>query len=438
MHDWRYGSNSRRLSDPHLGFRRRFHARRERALVNEHWLGIAGSPYRSQRSDPRSSLRQRYRREIARTVPDSHIMKSIRPEALTPGQVAREFRQRLDAGMQLLPAGSAKKNPLQLLSAGYTPKHKLSLFGAGFYLTHLRIDENFRFFVAYVVLPAKPKRAYPRIFYKDSSLVWRSATHYIRSENENWIGKGETKWTREGDDLVLASAEETTNLPFEMQYALDLASRAGGKPRRDTRATDLVLRRAPDDRIEPYNDFSGPRKRARANRKDLVNRGKPIAVFRTHGDPTSLQFVRGFEPDFDRGRIDETVSKSRIYGGTIRKFRILSQNRAIQYQFVAAPRHVWIIPPQTTAPDLTSYGVRTIDVETDEDLCVPGYEYHFIDPHEDPPKLFSQIPPGFAGPTSSVDPDRADASAWIEALPVIHEFRRAVLGADSRRQRTRR
>ena len=104
----------------------------------------------------------------------------------------------------------------------------------------------------------------------------------------------------------------------------------------------------------------------------------------------------------------------------------MSKNRQIQYQFVAAPRQVWILPPQALTTEISSYGVRTIDVDADDDLFVPGYEYHFIDETEEPPRLWSQIPRGFAGEASDVDPSRADASPWIEKLPVIQEFRRAI------------
>ena len=62
-----------------------------------------------------------------------------------------------------------------------------------------------------------------------------------------------------------------------------------------------------------------------------------------------------------------------------------------------------------------------------EDLSIPGYEYHFIDEAEDPPTLHRQIPEGFAGEASAVDPSRADASAWLEALPVVKAFREQVL-----------
>jgi hypothetical protein len=110
----------------------------------------------------------------------------------------------------------------------------------------------------------------------------------------------------------------------------------------------------------------------------------------------------------------------------VKKFRILSVNRKIQYQFIAAPHHVWIIPPQALTTELMSYGLRTVDVNAHEDLFVPGYEYHYIDETENPPCLHSQIPEGFAGAASDVDPSRADASPWLEKLPVIREFRRKV------------
>jgi hypothetical protein len=51
-----------------------------------------------------------------------------------------------------------------------------------------------------------------------------------------------------------------------------------------------------------------------------------------------------------------------------------------------------------------------------------------MDEEEDPPVLHSQIPAGFVGDPAPADPQRADASAWIEAMPVIREFRRRVLG----------
>jgi hypothetical protein len=356
---------------------------------------------------------------------ETALVTNVLPAERPPRAVEREFRGLLAAGFRLGCCGAAREDP-SLLLRGYVPKHVISLFDAVFYLTNLREDENFRFFVAYVRL-GRRRALYPRIFYKDSSLVWRSPSHYVRSESENWIGKGDLKPVVENGEVTLYAAEETTNLPFEVQQALDVASRRAPRVRRDLRAVPLVLRKAPDDRVEPYADFSGPRRRAMSNRRHLVNGGRPVATFARPGDPASLRFVPGYEPDFEGGVVETSASKSRLYGGDVRKFRILSANRRAQWQFVAGPRHVWIAPPQTLTTELSSYGVRTLDVNVDEDVCVPGFEYHFLDETESPPRHYSQIPAGFAGAQSDVDPSRADASPWLEKLPVIQAFRASVL-----------
>lgn len=356
----------------------------------------------------------------------TRIVKGILPEEKSPRQVAREFRERVGCELEIRPAGAARRDPARLLAAGYAPKHEVRLFDTTFLLTHLREDHNFRFFVAYVIPGSDAGAAYPRIFYKDSSLVWRSATHYIRSEAENWIGKGDLKLVRVDGEELECSAEETTNLPFELQAALDVLSRRGGRVVRDHRAIPLVLRKAPEHRLEPYADFAAPRRRARSDPRNRIHGEQPVAWFARSGDPTSLRFARGFEPDFARGVLEESRSMSNLYGGEIRKLRILSRNRRIQYQFVAGPRQAWIIPPQALTTELSSYGVRTLDVIADEELCVPGYEYHYLDTSEDPPQLHSQIPEAFVGAQSEVDPSRADASPWIERMPVIREFRRAL------------
>ena len=368
-------------------------------------------------------------------VLESRIVQSVLPSDATARGVARELRSLIDAGCELRPAGAAKADPLGLFSKGYTPRYKFSLFGTDFYLTSQREDENFRFFVAYVVNPAARggrRVVVPRIFYKDQSLIWRCATHFIRSERENWIGKGDLKRVTVDGVEMESTAEETTDLPYEVQRAMDVLSRRSGSPKRDYRAIPLILRRAPDDRFEPYDDFLAPRRRAAANPRNLVHGGKWVASFRRANAPSSLQFVPGFEPDFGRGVVDLSESKSRLYGGQIRRFRILSHNRKIQYLFVAAPELVWIIPPQTLTTELTSYGVRTIDVNVDDDLCVPGYEYHFVDESTQPPQLHSQIPESFAGEPSDLDPARVDASAWTDALPATQDFRRQVLGQPGR------
>ncbi|HXZ84909.1 MAG TPA: hypothetical protein VEI82_05420, partial [Myxococcota bacterium] len=116
----------------------------------------------------------------------------------------------------------------------------------------------------------------------------------------------------------------------------------------------------------------------------------------------------------------------RLYEGEVERYRILSRNRRVQYLFFAAPRLVWIGYPQPLTSELSRFGVRTVDVTVPDDLVVPGMEYHYLET-DDPPVWMSQIPPGFAGPLSPVDAWRADASRWLERLPVIAEFRRRVL-----------
>ena len=365
---------------------------------------------------------------------ESRIVSGVRPVG-SPREVARQFASLLDRGVRIRAAGTARSDPSRLLRA-YYPRHELRLFDTRYFLGDLRHDPTYegklRFFVAWVLPTPDSREIYPRIFSKDYSLIWRSPSHFIRSEHENWMGKGEVRSRVEGGYETTWSVEETTNLPYEIQPALDRLSHEHGRVPLDRRAVGLILRKAPDDRIEPYEDFVAPRRRARSDPRNLVHRGKPVAWFSRPNDPASLRFAAGFEPEFRRGVLDESRSASGLYGGAIRKFRILSRNRKIQYLFVAGPRHAWIIPPQTLTTEITSYGVRSIDVIADEDLCVPGYEYHFVDHSTRPPQLHSQIPEGFAGEPSTFDPARVDASAWTNRLPPIRRFRRLLLGRSGR------
>lgn len=358
------------------------------------------------------------------TIP-RRVEPSARPDPRTPARIRREFQKRLDDGARLHAAGTARRSPARLLDLGYAPKFRIALFDTVFYLSSIRQNPDLRFFIAWV---AHGRDVYARLFYKDVSLVWRSASHFVRSDRENWIGKGEVRTVYEGDDELTHSAEETTDLPLEMQTALEELSRRAKRVPADERALGLVLRRGPDSRIAPYRDFTEPRRRAQANPRNRIHRDRPICRFTRRNDPASLVFARGFEPDLRAGIVERAHSNSRLYGGALSRYRILSSNRRVQYLFFAGPHHIWIIPPQATTTELSSYGVRTIDVPHADDLCVPGYEYHFMDDFEDPPVLFTQIPPGFAGPPSELDPSRADTSKWLDQLPIVREFRRVVLG----------
>jgi hypothetical protein len=346
------------------------------------------------------------------------IVESPRPSRKAPDRVEAELRARAADGLPLRVAGSLSRSPRRLLSL-YPPRHRIELFDTVFYLADVRQNDYVRYFVAWV---AQGDAAWARIFYKDVSLVWRCASHLTRLGGDLWIGKGETTTIREDGEEFETSLETTTDLPLELQDGLEAVLRRADEIPEDLAALERVLRRRPDGHIEPYRDFVEPRRRARENPRNRVNRGRPVARFRRPGDPESLEFAKGYEPDFVGGRLETSHSRSRLYGGTLHRYRILSRNRRIQYLFMAGPRHAWIIPPQATTTELSSYGVRTVDVVADEDLFVPGYEYHFMDGDE----LHTQIPEGFAGPPSEVDPHRADASAWLDRLPVIREFRRRI------------
>jgi hypothetical protein len=355
--------------------------------------------------------------------------------AQSPRATARQFRRLLDGGVELRVEGRLRRQPRRLLSLGYTPKHAIELFDTTFFLTDSLQNYYLRFFVAYVV-QGRPleaaKAAHARIFYKDASLVWRSASHVGGTPDDLWIGKGDVEVVHEGDEEVTLSREATTDLPLELQAALEALNRLPRRVPTDDLALHRVLRHGGDDRVEAFRDFTEPRRRARSNPRNRVNRGRSVAWFARKNDPASLRFVPGYEPDFARGILEVGGFTSKIYGGAIERYRILSRNRSVQWMFYAGPRQVWIVPPQATTTQLSSYGVRTVDVEADEDLFIPGYEYHFEDDSEEPPVLYSQIPPGFAGPPCELDDARADASPWLDRTPLVREFRRKVLRAGRR------
>lgn len=365
-------------------------------------------------------------------ITTGHVVTSSRPAALTPAQVSRELRTLITDGAAVKAVGEARNDPRALLTRAYLPRFRLSLFDTRYYLSGVRQDPQIRFFVAHVVQARdgrRPSTIHPRIFYKDVSLVWRSASHLVRSEHDHWIGKGEVRSVFSQGHEYLVSAEETTNLPLEIQCALETLMLRCEKVITDTRAVALVLRRGAEHRIAPFKDFTGPRARARADRRNLINGGRRIARFIRRGDPGSLVFTRGFEPDFTAGFLERNRFTSRLYGGSVMRCRVLSRNAKVQYLFFAAPRHAWIGACQATTADITSYGVRSIDAWVDEELLMPGYEYHLTDEFGQVPDVTRQVPATFEGTPSVIDPNRVDTSAWLDRVPVIQAFRRALARA---------
>ena len=149
-------------------------------------------------------------------------------------RVRREFQRLLAEGVRIRAAGTARRDPDKLLRLGYLPRHAIRLFDTTYYVTELREDPTWlgtlRFFVAYVHPSADDPGLYPHIFSKDYSLVWRSPSHFIRSARENWMGKGDVRWVVENGEESLASFEETTNLPLEIQASLDSLTRRARPP----------------------------------------------------------------------------------------------------------------------------------------------------------------------------------------------------------------
>ncbi|MCP5044078.1 MAG: hypothetical protein GY944_23865, partial [bacterium] len=255
---------------------------------------------------------------------------------------------------------------------------------------------------------------------------WRTASHYSNSDGL-WVGKGDVEIRADGHYEIEDSMEQTTDLPLEMQSALESVLAFPRRFGRNETVLPLVLRRSSPGRIRPYDDFSQPRQRAAADPRNRINRGRKVARFARSGDPGSLCFAPGFEPDLESGVVEESCFKSRLYHGQVRRFRVLSQNHEIQYGFLAGPRHVWVVPPQATTTELSSYGVRTVDVAADDDLFIPGYEYHYEEEIDGTPQLYSQIPAGFAGGACEHDDAKADASPWLDQIPIIQAFRHKVL-----------
>ena len=346
------------------------------------------------------------------------VFSPVSADSASSSQIERAFRRSLAGGRKLVASGSATSDPSVLLSGGFTPKSKLSLFGTDIYLTRPRQNPDLRFFVAYVAPAQQPSKMFARIFYKDISLIWRCASHLFLDGDEMWIGKGDVRVDHRGGYAYTESVESTTDLPFELQTAIELLNRAKSV-RQEFAVLGKVLRPATRNRIRAYSDFTGPRTRAR-NQGRIIAKDKKVVHFKNLRDPSSLEVLPGYEPDWDDGLVETYSHPSRLYGGTVTRYRFMSMNREIQHLLFLAPKHAWMIPPQALNTDITSFAVRSTDVNFDEEAYVPGFEYHF----EEAGELHSQIPEGYVGALSEIDDSRADASAWLNQIPLLQELRK--------------
>lgn len=359
----------------------------------------------------------------------TQVVDDVSPASISTDRVEKEFLSLLRSSKMRV-AGNAKRDPMKQLIRHQLPRHRIDLFDTQFYLTNFRQIPELRFFIGYVVQPNQKSQrleVFPRILYKDLSLAWRSASHLSFSGDDIWVGKGDIRTQDDGEYEVIESDEATTDVPLEMQAALESLLRFSGDEDADPTLLKLVLREAPPDRIAPYRDFTAPRKLAASNPKNLINRGRAIAWFEKANDPTSLMFAKGFEPDFRHGVISKAKTKSRLYGGTLRRFRILSTNGQVQHYFIAGRNQTWMYPPQALTTELSSYGVRTISITVDDNAYLSGFEYHYLEDTPTGNELYSQIPSGFAGDACPVDDTKADASPWLDRLPVIRQFKAELL-----------
>ena len=134
----------------------------------------------------------------------------------TTRRVATDFKRMLATSYRLRVDGQAKRAPGRLLESGYTPKYEIELFGTRYFLCNQRDSEGLKVMPAYVLPAGDNKTIYARVFYKDSSLVWRSASHFVNTDDEYWIGKGALRLIDKRGVKGWFSVEETTNLPLEI------------------------------------------------------------------------------------------------------------------------------------------------------------------------------------------------------------------------------
>ncbi|MDP3703201.1 MAG: cysteine peptidase family C39 domain-containing protein, partial [Candidatus Omnitrophota bacterium] len=310
------------------------------------------------------------------------------------------FDKQIASGVPLRIYGDASFNELDKVGLG--PKHQVQFGQDHFYISDAFIDAGGRTaFLAYL-LHRDSTTGQPVIFvnayYKSNSQnVWRAASHHAGP----WIGKG--------------FGEAGQMLPMELQSTFEhivASQRASqGVYEKPGRFFDVLGFDVQGPMVSMV--VGGPNRVVIA---ELNHAGQTNPALANH----HINFRPGYEPDFHRGVVEHFQADNPVYS-KVTSYVILSANRQVQYLFnVDGAGRVWVGGVQGTSETLIRQGVRRDNLQyvVPEELLTPAFEY------------LKQMPTGYLE-ARNVHPRNlqyADASAFLNKISVIQEFRRHVLG----------
>ena len=273
----------------------------------------------------------------------TRIAPGVEPRAQPPRAIERELRALLAAGCRIRPAGSgarAARGAAPALPADATRSRCSTRASTSPTCARTRTSAS-----SWPTSGSAPRATSTRAS-STRTPRWSGAAPRTSSRRRACTGSARATSsgsTRGRPDRSTAPRRPRTCRSRCRPPSTTLSRRAKRVPW-DARALRRVLRRAPVGRFEAYADFIGPRRRAAGEPRDRIHGGRPVAWFERPNDPASLRFAPGFAPDFARvvevSRSAEPHVRRRDRGSSASSRR----TGAIQYQFVAGPHHVWIIP----------------------------------------------------------------------------------------------
>ncbi len=313
----------------------------------------------------------------------------------------------------------------ELMNAGFQPHYKIVVNGVAYYVSEPYTPSHGRASFVYYFYRKNPKTGEEEIFTRsvyrsNSQNVLRVASH--RRPERRWIGKG--------------LGQATTTLPLELQSTFEkIYQTALSKGKLEKKEAFYEILRAKDSHM-PADSFMKSmiayERGEEAEQKDEKEPEEQILIgkFNEHdrdqiefikgemifprGIPETFGFTPGFEPDFENGVVETFETDNPVYGGKVTSYRIISKNKEAQYLFnVDMKGRVWIGDVQGTHSEITRFGVRKNTIYIPSDFLTPANEYE------------SEIPEGYKGEWQHSD--YWDASAYIDKLPVVQEFRDKVL-----------